>query len=375
MAVEKPIRKRVTRVGSGAFSIYLPKKWIDGWPAEQQEDREVELRFISESILISPVIRRVRFGSDAPPQTDAVRVRLLSAYVRGHNEVRITPREGRFDNDCVAAARDLMRHLDERLVAVSTPEEIGFRLRSDIPSPQAGAEDLLDILGAKVAEVMSLAADAVEVYGHDPDRALHSLRLLQDTHEEDVSRLFYQTVRLVATLEIPLESVTGYQLLGLTAAELHRMSEAGLTIAAAILRDYDLRLEDLQYPRPHLLEKMQRPPPQQGVARDIVRMCRDAFQRLRDVLQELLRCLREADIAGLRKVVRDAATAEEALQEGVFEAVSEHWGAETGVEAAMAGFTASKHTNALGAAFAHIASSARHGLVLLAAQPGEADAA
>src|SRR5688572_18974933 len=43
-------RKRVTQVGSGAYSIYLPKRWIDGWPPEQREKREVDLHQINQSL-------------------------------------------------------------------------------------------------------------------------------------------------------------------------------------------------------------------------------------------------------------------------------------------------------------------------------------
>ena len=359
------VRKRVTKVGSGAWSIYLPKKWIDAWTPEQQESREVELRRISQSILISPVHQARRMEATAPDHRDAVIALLLSGYIRGDHHVLLTP-ETEFGNDTIAAARDFLRHLDERIVADSRPGVISFTLRADLPPP-AHADDVLTVLGAKVAEVLRLAQDAIRTNGHDPDRTLHALRLLRDTKSEDVDRLFYQAARLVATLEIPLESVSRYQLLGLAAADLQRMADQALRMADTVLTDMDLTRTDLDYPRDHLLQRLRPPPPPTGIARALVGACSKGFDDVAALLDRILPALAGRDVAACAAIEHDADQAREALQQRVLDNVAEHWGTNTDAQAAMAAFTASKHATALQNILDHQASICRHAIGLMAA--------
>src|SRR5687767_7609614 len=241
-------RKRVTQVGSGAWSIYLPKKWIDSWSPGQQAGREVDLHLISGSLLVVPALQDRGFQATVPTQAAAVRTLLLSAYVRGYAQVRLAPEGGRFDSDCIAATRDFLRHLDERLVATVGPDAIGFALPVTVGAQTANGLEMMSLMAAKVREVVGLAADCAEHHGTDPDRALHAARLLQAIHDEDLSRLFHQTLRRVATLDLQLESVTDFQLLDLAASHLHAMGAQCVRIAATILDGYGLRLEDLAYP-------------------------------------------------------------------------------------------------------------------------------
>lgn len=366
--MDAPLRKKVTRVGSGAFSIYLPKKWIDAWTPEQQAGREVELRHISDSMLITPVQSAVDYEGKVPDACDAVRLYLISAYVKGFHQVRLTSLAGTFSNECIADARDLLRHLDERIVAHCDRDAIGFHLRSDLPASIARGEDLLGVLAAKVQEVLRMANDAVGSYTHDPDRALHALGLLRSTHDEDVSRLFYQATRMVATLEIPLESVSVYQLVGLTAAEYHRMSEQALEMAQTILEAYGLTMTDLDYPRAHLLKQMESPPRQGEVGRDIIHAVQEAFTGIHDAIGALDKALIERDVAALVDLEGTSRRLRDRLQKGVFVAVSEHWGADVEVAQAMAAFSASKHATSLAHALEHVRSIARHGMALLAAE-------
>src|SRR5687767_684313 len=154
MGVQAIKRKRVTRVGSGAWSVYLPKKWIDSWTPAQQEGREVDLHIISGSLLIVPVLQDRGFEATGPADVEALRTLLLSAYVRGYESVRLHPAD-RFPNDAIAAARDFLRHLDERLVATVGPELIGFELPAT--GGAAPAVDLLQSMGARLGETLDLA--------------------------------------------------------------------------------------------------------------------------------------------------------------------------------------------------------------------------
>lgn len=361
------LRKRVTRVGSGAFSIYLPKKWIDTWGPEQQEEREVVLRFISRSLLVSPAIMRRASTLTVPVDQRVVCLHLLSGYVRGHDETELLPAEGTFDNDCIAAARDFLRHLDERLSATVTPERIAFRLRPDLPAPSTGGVDLLAMMGAKIREMLGLARDCVDAYAVDPDRTLHGLRLLRDTHDEDVSRIFHQALRLVATLELPLESVSEYQLLGMAASDLQQVSSQVLVVASTLLDAYGLRMGDLDYPRDHLLKAVQRPRVPTGVARALRRAAVPAFEDLDGLVRDLLAALAERDATALLAVQDRAVAAQRGLQERIFAAVVEHWGAETGPGEGAAAYGASRIGTALANMLDETAAIASTSSALLAA--------
>ncbi len=364
----RPIRKRVSQVGSGAWSIYLPKKWIDQWETAQQEGREVELRAIGPALLISPVITRQRHDGAVDGTADVVCMRLLSAYLRGYHDVHLSPAKGTFDNDCIFEARDFLRHLDERLEAFCGPDEIGFHLRADLPAPIASAEDLLQMMAAKVDEVLRLAEDAIRTYRHDADRALHALRLLRDTHEEDVSRLFYQATRMVATLEIPMPSVSAYQLLGLVAADLQRVSEQCLRIADAILEEYGLNSDELAFPRNHLMERIRMPTMTTGISRDFLNIARSHFQGVRDAVDAVVAAIRNHDQEALAAVEHRAEELTLSIRTKVFEAAGASWGQEGIEDEAMMALNTSKHTTCLVQALDHIRAIAATARSLTAAE-------
>jgi phosphate uptake regulator len=368
--VEPVKRKRVTRVGSGAWSIYLPKKWIDSWSPEQQAGREVDLHFISNSLLVVPVVQDRSIEAEVPPQVGQVRTLLLSAYVRGAASVRLAPADaGRFDSDCIAAARDFLRHLDERLVATVGPDAIGFRVPETAPAPGGSGLDQLALMAAKVREVVGLAADAVEHAGTDPDRALHAARLLQAIQEEDLSRLFHQTLRRVATLEFPLESVTDFQLLDLAAASLHGMGAQAVRMAATILDGYGLTLDDLAYPRAELVRRLGRRPAMTPVAREMVQAYRKPFAAAQKLVGSLPTALAGPGTEPLRALAAEALAARSQLQQALFEAVVRHWGDEASKAGAAQGFIAYQAGHPLANLLGSLATLADAATTLLAARP------
>ncbi len=361
-------RKRVTRVGSGAFSIYLPKKWIDSWLPEQQEHREVDLHQIGESLLIIPVLRDRSLRRELPDDHDLVLATLLSAYIQGHVQVRLTPSgTQKFNTSVITDARDLLRHLDERLLATCTAQSIGYDLQPDLPPPAATGHDLLNVMGAKVREVLMLATEAVEAYGTDPDRTLHALKLLRATHEEDVNRLFCQAIRLVANIELPLESVTDFQFLDLLASNLQRISDDAAHVGQVILRDYGLESRDLDYPRDHLLEKLGTVEPPTPLVRAFVRANQRALEDCQLLAANLLQSLLNTDIAAAQQHLRGVGEAHERHQERLFSTILEHWGDATDPAKAQRGFTAYQVSTPVAALFNNLEVMGRHGISLIAA--------
>ena len=365
-------RKRVTRVGSGAWSIYLPKKWIDSWTPEQQAGREVDLHPISGSLLVVPVLQERGYSAQVPSTANAVRTMLLSAYVRGYATVRLTPATGRFDSDCIAATRDFLRHLDERLVATVEPSAIGFALPVAVASAQGTGLELLGLMAAKVREVVGLAADCAQHAADDPDRALHAARLLQAIHEEDLSRLFHQTLRRVATLELQLASVTDFQLLDLAASHLHAMGAQCVRVAATVLEGYGLGLDDLAYPRADLVKRLGRRPAPPLLAREIVQGYRAPFAAAQELVVALPGRMLSGDGPGLAALASDALKARAALQESLFEAVVRHWGDEASKAHPEPGFGAYQTGQPLSNLLGSLATLAEHAITLTAARPAAA---
>ncbi len=361
-------RKKVTRVGSGAFSIYLPKKWIDSWLPQQQEDREVDLHQIADSLLVVPVLRDRSLTRAMPDNRDLILATLLSAYLQGHVQVRLHPvGEASFGTAIITDARDLLRHLDERLLATCTAKAIGYDLQPNLPPPASTGQDLLNVLGAKVREVLGLAAEAVEAYGTDPERTLHALKLLRATHEEDVNRLFYQAVRLVANIELPLQSVTDFQFLDLLASNLQRVSDDAAHIARVILMDYGLELGDLDYPRDHLLEKLGQFEPPTPLVRAFVRANQRALVSCQTLVGGILEALLEADLVAAQEQMRAVAKAQAEHQERLFMTILERWGDATDQSKAQRGFTAYQISTPIAGLFGNLEVLGRHGIALIAA--------
>lgn len=356
-------RKRVTRVGSGAWSVYLPKKWIDAWSPAQQEGREVDLHLISGSLLIVPVLQDRAYSATVPADVGLLRVVLLSAYVRGYENVELRPQE-RFPNDAIAAARDLLRHLDERIVATVGPDLISFR----VPPSGGGAQDLLQAMGARLIETLDLAAECVENAANDPERVVHATRLLKAIQEEDVSRLLHQTLRRVATLDLPLETVSDFQLLDMAAFLLNGVGSQSLELAATVLRDLGLGLDDLAYPRDELLRRIPRREPPPPVARDILHGHRATLREARALLGQLLPALRDGDVATLGAVLAGCDKTRADLQGRVFEAVARHWGDEAAKGGAERAFAAYQMANPITNLLSAIWACAGQAMLFLAAK-------
>lgn len=356
-------RKRVTQVGSGAWSIYLPKKWIDLWTPAQQRQREVDLHLISGALLIVPVLQDRSFAATVSADDDLSTL-LRSAYVRGYEEVELRPAD-RFRNEDIANARDLLRHLDERIVASVGSDRISFLLPATTNAPA----DLLDALGVRLRETVDLATECIEQAGLDPERVVHAARLLHAIQDEDVSRLLHQTLRRVATLDLPITSVTDFQLLDLATFLLHSIGVQCQELARLVLADLGLRANDLALSREDLLRRLQPRDPPRPVARDILHGHRSMLRAARDLLQRLLDALRGEDLAELDAVKTGAHEVRDELHARLFDVVVRHWGDETSKQAAAEGFAAYRLVTPLTNIASAMWACADQALLFLSAKP------
>lgn len=360
-------RKRVTRVGSGAYSVYLPKKWIDAWTPQQQAGREVDLHAISGSLLIVPALQDRSLRLAAPDDTRRLPAMLRSAYVRGHDDVAIAAGARPFSNDDIAGARELLRHLDERIVASVGPDRIAFR----VPHDGLGPPDTLASLGARLVEAVDLAAECIEHAGTDPERVAHAARLLRAIQEEDIGRILHQTLRRVATLDLPIATVTDLQLLDLCAFLLHGVGSQAAAVAFSILADLGVTPADLGLPRDVLRPRLRPAGPLPPVARDLLQGHRASMRSAQDLLRSLLPALRDADLEGLAAAASMAAQVRNDLQQRVFEAVTRHWGDPVAAPDAARAYAAYQLANPLANLVTALGACAEQAILFLAARPQE----
>lgn len=358
-------RKRVTRVGSGAYSIYLPKRWIDAWAPAQQAEREVDLHIVGDGLLVVPAVRDRSFRGKVEAACQPLTTLLLSAYVRGASDVLVEPASGRFDSDCITGARDFLRHLDERLVSTISPEAIGFTLAE---GAETDSEELLRSMSSKMRHILELCSECVTTYGSDPERALHAARLIRSLHAEDLSRLFHQTLRRVATLELPVRTISELQLLDLLAAHFHAMGTQAVQVAATVLEGYGLALDDLDYPRPELLRRIGRREVLVPLARDMVQGHGKTLETLRLLFDRFLGALEKGDPTALSAVAEDIRVARAEASKRMFGAVVKHWGEQGPRGAASPAFTAYQLGQPVSNLHGTLVRMASHAVTLMAAR-------
>lgn len=363
--MEQVKRKKISRVGSGAYSLYIPKKWIDGWTSEQQVLREVDLHEINESLLLTPVLRDRTLRRTIPDDVALVQRALLSGYLRGLEEVELLP-EMAFGSASQSEARRLLRHLDEHIIATCKPDKIGFHVNPNIVPAATDHKGLLLLMGAKVQDSLVMAQEAVESYGDDVAKTIHSLQMLVANHEEDVARMFFQSGRLVANLELPLNAVSDYQLLGHATADFYRMSLHTMAIASAVMETYGLTMADLAYPAEHVAAKAHAE--LSDIARDMSRGYRSAFNDARTIFESLLQGLTGGDMEVLAGIADTAAEASNRMQGRIFSTIQHHWGRGVEPQDALTTFNAYRISIPLGSFMGAAKVLAGHASAFLEAQ-------
>lgn len=317
-------RKRITQVGSGAYAIYLPKKWIDAWSREQRARREVDLHLINNNLLIVPVLRRRRFEARVPPDPEHLRLMLLSAYVRGHHETTLRPSGDQpFGESCVAMARSFLRHLDERLLTTVRPHEISFVVPDNAPPAYASGDALLRLMVTKLQEMVTLAAECVESFGTRPEAALHAAQLLASMQEEDLARLYRQALRLVANLELPLGTASEFQFLDLVAAELETMGASCLSVAHVVVAAHGIAPADLHGPRAHVSRRMEPLTDLPAALTSVLRLYGRVFEQAHSLLGRMGAALHARGTDDLLGVMRESRAAASELSSSLYATVQD----------------------------------------------------
>lgn len=240
-------RKRVTRSGKGAFSLYLPKKWVDNWSEEQLVERNVDILELDDHLIITPSRKNnsrsvtLRGGTD-----DEVRQFLLCTYVRGYESADLKSKK--FSDEQICAARSFMRLLDENMILDISESKIAYgrNFKIDLESPKIS--QIQGLLFEKIQESLRLADDLIRHFDENPRRTIHLLKMMRTIEEEDVDRLTMQILRRATRVEIRSDSFADLFFVVLSTDLLEKLADSIFGIARSVLRFYGIDEKKLLFP-------------------------------------------------------------------------------------------------------------------------------
>jgi hypothetical protein len=246
-------RKRVTRSGKGAFSLYLPKKWIDEWSEEQSRERKVDLLEMDDHLIISPVRKsNTDSATISGGRVDEIRQFLLCTYVRGYEAAELNSK--RFSDEQICAARNFMRLLDENMILDVNEDRIGYGRSFKVNMESSTISQMQQLLFEKIQESMRLATELIQHFDTNPRRSLHLLKMMRTLEEEDIDRLAMQIFRRATRMEFRFDSFADLFFVVMATDLLERMGDGLFDIARSVCRFYDLDEERLLFPLDVILE-------------------------------------------------------------------------------------------------------------------------
>lgn len=252
MANPKAIRtrKRISRAGSGGYSIYLPKQWINSWTEEQNKDRLVDMIGLGDHLILTPKIARKRISVSSEEMSNyELKQYIVSSYVNGADEFRLT--SNRLSDSLIGESRNIIRLLDENLTPGSTNFEISYSNQSNIVHD---TDTLFNLLFDKVTEGENLAIDLLTCFDVNPKKGIQILRLMYALEEEDIDRLAFQTLRTLARCDSSSRTISDLNVKWMATDSLERIGDNLYAIAGLVSASYGLEREMLQYPVEYLQE-------------------------------------------------------------------------------------------------------------------------
>jgi hypothetical protein len=241
-------RKRVTRAGSGGFSIYLPKKWIKSWSGEQVKDREVDMFNIENHLILAPKLSRKKIEISVEHiDREDLKEYIVSSYINGADEFKL--QSSVLTDALIGESRSIIRMLDENLEPTSNNNMVSYINRSSIAHE---THALISLLFDKLSDGENLVWELIQSFDSNPEKGIHLLRLLYTLEEEDIDRIAFQIMRNISKLDISSRSITELNLIWAMADALERIGDTLYSITGLICDFYGLEREELRYPVEYL---------------------------------------------------------------------------------------------------------------------------
>jgi len=281
-------RKRVTRSGKGAFSLYLPKRWVDDWSEEQSKERKVDLLEMDEHLIISPL--RKNNSSSASMnggRDDEIRQFLLCTYVRGYEAAELS--SDRFSEEQICAARSFMRLLDENMILDVSENRIAYGRSFKVDMESATIPQMQKLLFEKIQESLRMANELIRYFDANPLRSIHLLKMMRTLEEEDVDRLSMQIFRRASRMELKFDSFADLFFVIMTTDLLEKMGDSIFSIARSVCRLYDMEEEKLLFPLERIMDDLELTPipvdpSLENMRRFQLSMLDECAKRLREVM-------------------------------------------------------------------------------------------
>jgi hypothetical protein len=240
--------KRISRAGSGGFSIYLPKRWMSDWTEEQMSKREVEMFEMGEKLILSPMMSRMGYDVRLEGRSQEELIyHVLSAYINGVDDFSMS-HEGLTEIDAIEI-RNIVRFLDENLSVRVEGDKVEYKNR---PVAVHDVNNLLELLFDKLIEAENLAAELLNDCDTDREHSIHLMRMLYSIEKEDLNRLTLQIFRDLSKFRTPLRSLVDANFMWSAANMLEIIGDALFGLVSVICSIYGLKPDDLQYPSEYL---------------------------------------------------------------------------------------------------------------------------
>ncbi|MDH7508694.1 MAG: hypothetical protein QHH00_04765 [Methanomassiliicoccales archaeon] len=242
------MRKRLTRAGSGGFSIYLPKKWVRGWSRDQVKDREVEMFNIENYLILAPKGSKKKIEISVEHiDSEDLKEYIVSSFINGADEFRL--QSSLLTDALIGESRSIIRMLDENLEPTSNNNVVSYINRSSIAHE---TPSLIALLFDKLSDGENLILELIQSFDSNPEKGIHLLRLLYMLEEEDIDRIAFQIMRNVSKLDVSSHSITELNLVWAMADALERIGDTLYSITGLICDFYGLEREELRYPVEYL---------------------------------------------------------------------------------------------------------------------------
>lgn len=255
IAEEDGIRsvKKISRAGSGGYSLYLPKRWINKWSEAQQKDKEIEMFEVGDQLIISPKqSRRALAKTIEDASQEELIYYMLSAYIRGVDDFSIT-QNGLSDVD-ISGMRNILRFLDENLMVHANKNTISYENR---PVTTYDPGPLIPLLFDKIIEAVNLVADLVNDCDTNPSHCLHLMRMLYAIEKEDVNRLSLQIFRNLSRCRTPAKDFIDINFKWSSANMLEIIGDGIYGVVQIVCRSYGIDPNELRYPAEYLEKKIE----------------------------------------------------------------------------------------------------------------------
>jgi len=244
--------KKITRAGSGGFSIYLPKRWVNGWSEEQRQKRELEMFNVGDQLILTPLQgRRRRTMEIRGASREEWVYAVLSSYINGIDDFDLV-HEGLSDEG-KGEIRSILRFLDENLIVSTHDGTLSYENR---PLVFHQVDSLLPLLFDEIIEAEKLAAEMLACCDSDRYHCVHLMHLLYAMEREDVNRLTLQIFRTLSRCRAPCRSFLDINYKWTSANMLEIMGDVLFGLVRIVCRSYGLDADELQYPIEYLTRRI-----------------------------------------------------------------------------------------------------------------------